>query len=209
MANYNNAADLQLTRYNVITGGASNVINNVAPSATSGIPLVSNGSSSQPSFTTAVVAGGGTGNTTFTAYSVICAGTTATGAFQNVSGVGSSGQVLTSNGASALPTWQAASMPALTITTVAHAASPYTVLAADQFLAVNVSGGAVTIKLPNAPTTGRVIYVKDSTGAAATSNISVTTVGGTVTIDGQTTYTMATNYQSLSLIFDGSNYEVF
>lgn len=52
------------------------------------------------------VAGGGTGNSTFTAYSVICAGTTATGAFQNVSGLGSSAQVLTSNGAAALPTWQ-------------------------------------------------------------------------------------------------------
>lgn len=49
---------------------------------------------------------GGTGNTTFTAYSVICAGTTSTGIFQNVSGVGTSGQVLTSNGAAALPTWQ-------------------------------------------------------------------------------------------------------
>ena len=52
------------------------------------------------------VAGGGTGNSTFTAYSVICAGTTATGAFQNVSGLGSSTQVLTSNGAALLPTWQ-------------------------------------------------------------------------------------------------------
>ena len=52
------------------------------------------------------VAHGGTGNTTFTAYSVICAGTTATGVFQNVSGVGTANQVLTSNGASALPTWQ-------------------------------------------------------------------------------------------------------
>ena len=55
-----------------------------------------------------MVAGGGTGNTTFTAYSVIAAGTTATGTFQNVSGVGTSGQILTSNGASALPTWQTA-----------------------------------------------------------------------------------------------------
>lgn len=54
------------------------------------------------------VAGGGTGNSTFTAYAVICAGTTATGAFQNVSGLGTSGQVLTSNGAGALPSWQAA-----------------------------------------------------------------------------------------------------
>ena len=54
------------------------------------------------------IAGGGTGAATFTAYSVICAGTTATGAFQNVSGLGTSGYVLTSNGAGALPTWQAA-----------------------------------------------------------------------------------------------------
>lgn len=53
------------------------------------------------------VVGGGTGAATFTAFSVICAGTTATGAFQNVSGLGTSGFVLTSNGAGALPTWQA------------------------------------------------------------------------------------------------------
>jgi hypothetical protein len=51
---------------------------------------------------------GGTGNNTFTAYSLIAAGTTPTGTFQNVSGVGTSGQVLTSNGAGALPTWQTA-----------------------------------------------------------------------------------------------------
>src|SRR3954471_10146822 len=51
---------------------------------------------------------GGTGDTSFTAYSVLCGGTTSTAALQNVSGVGTSGQVLTSNGAGALPTWQAA-----------------------------------------------------------------------------------------------------
>jgi hypothetical protein len=96
-----------LTQYNVVTGGASNAVNLIAPSATSGVPFISQGSSSQPTYGTAVVAGGGTGDTSFTAYSVICGGTTSTGALQNVSGVGSSGQVLTSNGASALPTWQA------------------------------------------------------------------------------------------------------
>lgn len=98
-----------VTQYNVITGAStSSTVNNVAPSATSGVPFISQGSSSQPTFGTAIVDGGGTGNTTFTAYSVICAGTTATGAFQNVSGVGTSAQVLTSNGAGALPSWQAA-----------------------------------------------------------------------------------------------------
>lgn len=59
-----------------------------------------------------IVANGGTGKTTFTAYSVITAGTTATGAFQNVVGVGTSGQVLTSAGAGALPTWTSLVSPA-------------------------------------------------------------------------------------------------
>ena len=50
---------------------------------------------------------GGSGAASFTAYGVLLAGTTGTGAFQNVSGLGASGQVLTSNGAAAAPTWQA------------------------------------------------------------------------------------------------------
>ena len=58
--------------------------------------------------TGAVVAGGGTGVSSFTAYAVICGGTTSTGALQSVASVGTSGQVLTSNGAGALPTFQAA-----------------------------------------------------------------------------------------------------
>lgn len=52
-----------------------------------------------------IVSNGGTGVASFTAYSVLTAGTTATGNFQNVSGVGSSTDVLTSNGSAALPTW--------------------------------------------------------------------------------------------------------
>jgi hypothetical protein len=49
---------------------------------------------------------GGTNNSSFTAYSILCAGTTSTAPLQNVSGLGSSTQALTSNGPSALPTWQ-------------------------------------------------------------------------------------------------------
>ena len=54
------------------------------------------------------VPSGGTGVSSATAYSVLCGGTTSTGAFQSVSGLGTSGQILTSNGAGALPTWQSA-----------------------------------------------------------------------------------------------------
>ena len=52
------------------------------------------------------VANGGTGLATTTAYSVVFSGTTSTGAFQASAGPGTSGQVLTSNGAGALPTFQ-------------------------------------------------------------------------------------------------------
>lgn len=55
------------------------------------------------------VAQGGTGNTTFTPFAVITAGTTPTSPFQNVVGVGAAGQTLTSNGAGLLPTWQSSS----------------------------------------------------------------------------------------------------
>jgi len=55
------------------------------------------------------VTNGGTGVATLTtAYGVLAAGTTATGALQNI-GTGTSAQVLTSNGAGALPTFQTAS----------------------------------------------------------------------------------------------------
>lgn len=56
--------------------------------------------------TPVVVSQGGTGDTSFTAYSVICGGTTSTNPLQSVASVGTSGQVLTSNGAGALPTMQ-------------------------------------------------------------------------------------------------------
>ncbi len=51
---------------------------------------------------------GGTGLSSATAYAVLCGGTTSTGAFQSIASVGTSGQVLTSNGAGALPTFQTA-----------------------------------------------------------------------------------------------------
>jgi hypothetical protein len=55
------------------------------------------------------VANGGTGDSSLTAYAVLCGGTTSTGNVQSIAGVGTSGQVLTSNGAGALPTFQPAS----------------------------------------------------------------------------------------------------
>jgi len=52
------------------------------------------------------VSSGGTGVASNTAYAVLTGGTTSTGAVQSVASVGTSGQVLTSNGAGALPSFQ-------------------------------------------------------------------------------------------------------
>ena len=56
--------------------------------------------------TDVAVADGGTGRSSHTAYAVLCGGTTTTAAQQSIASVGTSGQVLTSNGAGALPTFQ-------------------------------------------------------------------------------------------------------
>jgi trimeric autotransporter adhesin len=49
---------------------------------------------------------GGTGVQSNTAYTVLCGGTTTTNPIQSIASVGTAGQILTSNGAAALPTFQ-------------------------------------------------------------------------------------------------------
>lgn len=94
-------------------------------------------------------------------------------------------------------------------TSVNHAASPYTVLSTDYYIGADVTAGVISILLPNAPTTGRAFVVKDKAGLAATSNITVTTVGGAVNIDGATSFVMNTAYEAISLIFNGASYEIY
>jgi hypothetical protein len=94
-------------------------------------------------------------------------------------------------------------------TQVTNAMSPYAVVATDYYLGADVTAGTVTVQLPNAPATGRIFAVKDVIGNAAVNNITVTTVGGVVNIDGATTFVMNTNYQAASFIFNGTSYEVY
>lgn len=55
-----------LTNHNLLIGQGTTTIGVIAPSSTSGIPLISQGVSSNPIFGTALVAGGGTGVTSVT-----------------------------------------------------------------------------------------------------------------------------------------------
>lgn len=87
--------------------------------------------------------------------------------------------------------------------------SPYVVLITDEYLSVDSSGGPITIQLPNAATLSRVFTIKDRTGSAATNNITVTTVGGAVNIDGATSFVMNTAHQAINVIGNGSTYEIY
>lgn len=96
------------TAFGTICAGttATGALQTVAP-GTAGQTLISAGAAALPAYGTLGVTGGGTGlATATTAYGVVCAGTTATGAFQVLNSLGTAGQVLTSNGAGLLPSFQ-------------------------------------------------------------------------------------------------------
>lgn len=80
---------------------------------------------------------GGTGDQSLTAYAVVCGGTTGTGQLQSIASVGTAGQVLTSNGAGALPTFQASS-----------AGSPIGFRAHNTVTRANVTGNGTTYTIP-------------------------------------------------------------
>jgi hypothetical protein len=135
---------------------------------------------------TLIVGQGGTGFATTTAYGVILGGTTSTGAFQNA-GTGTTGQVLTSAGASAVPTWQTPA--AVNMTVVAGPDTAYTILTSGQHVRATVTAVRVyTLPVCNAGNIGERHEVKNL--PASTANITLQGNGGTDTIDGGTTYTL-------------------
>jgi microcystin-dependent protein len=145
------------------------------------------------------VANGGTGLSSTTAYGVITGGTTSTGNFQNA-GAGTSGQVLTSNGASALPTWQtpasafSAGMILLWSGTIATIPSGWAlcngsngtpdlrdrfIVGAGSTYAVNATGGSATTTLSTANLPSHT-HTQSASGSTDTVNLDHThSVSGT------------------------------
>lgn len=94
-------------------------------------------------------------------------------------------------------------------TNVNFAQSPYTVLTTDYFISVDATGGPVVINLPDSPASNKEFVIKDRLGQAQTNNITVKSLTGSSTVDGQASYTFTDNYESLECLFHGSNYEGF
>lgn len=94
------------------------------------------------------------------------------------------------------------------VTYLQPGAYPYTALDTDYFISVDTTAPR-TINLPNAPTTGKSYVIKDRVGSAASNNITITTVGGVVLIDGVTSRAIQSNYGSINIVFNGTSYEIW
>lgn len=126
------------------------------------------------------VANGGQGNTSVTAYAVLCGGTTSTNPVQSIAGVGSSGEVLISNGAGALPTFQAPG--GYTLFCVTFSSSPadattYFLSMSQAMTTYTASGNADTrLYVPKAGTILAcygVVTVGGTLGSAGSSTLSI------------------------------------
>ena len=97
-------------------------------------------------------------------------------------------------------------------TNVTNAMSPYTVLSTDYFISCDATAGPIVLRFPDAPTARKEYVVKDRVGVVGgtpANTITVTTVSGVVTFDGATSLVFTDNYESLEMIFNGTNYEPF
>lgn len=141
------------------------------------------------------VASGGTDSTSFTAYSLIAAGTTSTGAMQSV-GAGSSGQIIRSGGASALPSWSTATYPAT-------AGTSGKVLISD---GSNIVSSTPTF--PNASaTSGKIIKSDGTNWVASTETYAAPGTSGNVLTSDGTNWTSAapTSSSGYAIYYSGGN----
>lgn len=94
------------------------------------------------------------------------------------------------------------------LTKYVQVSGTYAALASDYYISVSTALVS-TIQLPNAPATGRIFVIKDRTGSANANNITITTVGGAVLIDGAASQVINVNYGSATLAFNGTSYEIY
>lgn len=120
---------------------------------------------------------------------------------------GTSGQVLYSQGAGVAPVWGAIVVDYGDRTNIST--TTYTIVALDFGGGNNILGltnsGARTITLPLASAvTGKIIWLVDEAGTAATNNVTINATGGN-TILGASSLVLSENYASVGLYSDGSS----
>ena len=93
------------------------------------------------------------------------------------------------------------------ITAVADA--NYTALVSDSIIAVTSLTATRTITLPSTAKTGQWVHVKDQSGNASGTNKITLVVAGGALIDNASSVSIITARGTLTLYFDGTNYNIF
>lgn len=136
------SAPIVTEEFNVLVGGSGNTVQSVPPSATSGVPFISQGVASNPVFGEVVVQGGGTGVASFAnANSLILSGATSTAPLTSLL-TGASGYVLTSTGPGLTPMWTANSAGTFTLNIQVFASNgTYTPTVGMSYCIIETLGG--------------------------------------------------------------------
>lgn len=85
-------------------------------------------------------------------------------------------------------------------------ASTYTILATDNFIAVDPTSNTVALTLPSSPNTGDTFLIKDISGKSGTNTITITPASGN--IDGNSNFALDVNYASITVIYSGAQWSV-
>lgn len=90
---------------------------------------------------------------------------------------------------------------------VVTASGAVTVATSDYVVVVNkTTGAATTVNLPSSPSTGDTYSIKDGKGDAATNNLTLTPASGN--IDGAATFVMKVNYESITVVYNGTQWNI-
>lgn len=87
------------------------------------------------------------------------------------------------------------------IVKVTTVSTTYPVVNTDYLISAN-TGTAYTVTLPASPLVGRTFIIKDSSGNAGSNTLTVS--GNGVNINGAATFPINTNFQSLTVVYDGT-----
>lgn len=139
-----------LAQGSILFGNASTPLTELAKDTNATRYLANTGTSNNPTWDrinllngvtgTLPVTNGGSGIASATAYAVLTGGTTSTNPFQSIASVGTSGQILTSNGAGFLPSFQARPS-ASTLQVFTSGSGTYTTAAGATVIEIVVVGG--------------------------------------------------------------------
>lgn len=92
--------------------------------------------------------------------------------------------------------------------TIAAGSASATINDQSSYVGIVTGANAVTSVVLPVGVMGKKVTIKDEVGIAASKNITISTNGGSSTIDGQSTYVISTNYGSVTLAWTDAWYVV-